>query len=38
MSIAAENLPLPRRDDNQKNVPHRYHDAMESKYQVPRRT
>jgi hypothetical protein len=27
MSIAAENLPLPRR----------YHDAMESKYQVPRR-
>ncbi len=23
MSIAAENLPLPRRDDNQKNVPRR---------------
>jgi hypothetical protein len=37
MSIAAENLPLPRRDVSRKKLPRRYRTAMVSKKTLPRR-
>jgi hypothetical protein len=37
MSIAAEKLPLPRRDVRQKKLPHRCHDATAYKKILPRR-
>jgi len=37
MSIAAENLPLPRRGDYQKKLPRRCRDAMNYKKKLPRR-
>jgi hypothetical protein len=37
MSIAAENLPLPRRDVSRKKLPRRCRTAMVSKKTLPRR-
>jgi hypothetical protein len=37
MSIAAENLPLPRRDVSRKKLPRRCRTVMVSKKQLPRR-